>query len=54
MTPNFPATLETILLVEDDPLVLGFLNISLTRAGFCVLSAGSPEEARRIESLHAG
>ena len=49
-----PATLETILVVEDNPLVLRFLGACLRHAAFNVLSAGSPEEARRIEVEYPG
>lgn len=45
--------METILLVEDDPLVLNFLLTCLRHAGFTVLAAAGPEAARRIENGYA-
>jgi two-component system, cell cycle sensor histidine kinase and response regulator CckA len=38
-------TLETILIVEDDTLVLGVIRAILERAGFCVLTAANSTEA---------
>lgn len=40
----------TILVVEDNPLVLKLVCLTLERSGFTVLSAASPEEARQIEA----
>jgi two-component system cell cycle sensor histidine kinase/response regulator CckA len=39
---------ETILLVEDEPMVLRLTKTLLERLGYTVLSAGSPREALRI------
>jgi two-component system, cell cycle sensor histidine kinase and response regulator CckA len=44
----------TVLVVEDQPLVLRLVTLSLTRAGFTVLSAAGAEEARRVEGRFAG
>ena len=41
-------TLETILLVEDDPAILKMVKVILEEAGFGVLSAGSANQARLI------
>jgi DNA-binding response OmpR family regulator len=40
--------LETILVVDDTPLVLESVSLILKKAGFTVLSAASPEEAVQI------
>lgn len=45
---------ETILLVEDEPSVLGMTREMLEREGYTVLAAGSPEEAVRLAEIHAG
>ena len=41
-------SLETILIVEDDPIVLSSVRIILERAGFCVLTAANSTEAIRV------
>ena len=46
--------LETILVVDDTPIVLAGVSLVLKNAGFTVLSAFSPEEAIRISSDFAG
>jgi CheY-like chemotaxis protein len=38
-------TLETILVVEDHPVVREAVREILERAGFCVLEAGNAEQA---------
>jgi len=45
--------METVLVVEDNPLVLRFLSLCLTQAGHKVLSAAGPEEARLVEAEYA-
>ena len=50
MKPAEKNTLETILLVEDDPLVLGIVREILECAGFCLLTAANSTDAIRIES----
>jgi two-component system cell cycle sensor histidine kinase/response regulator CckA len=47
-------TLETVLVVEDHPIVLEAVCEILERAGFCVLAAGSGAEAIRTEGLTEG
>jgi len=39
---------ETILLVEDEPMLRRLLTVCLEQAGYCVLSAGSAAEALRL------
>lgn len=41
---------KTILLVEDEPLLIKFVSSVLLRAGFAVLSAESADEALRLEA----
>ena len=43
-------TLETILVVEDHPVVRDVVREILERAGFCVLAADSGAQALQIES----
>ena len=45
---------ETILLVEDEPTILGITVRMLERLGYTVLAASSPEEAMRLVSEFAG
>ena len=45
---------ETILLVEDEPTVNRAVRRILERAGYTVLAAVSPEEARRLAAGHPG
>jgi DNA-binding response OmpR family regulator len=45
---------NTILLGENEPLLLKFVRTILERAGFRVLSAGTPEDAIRIERDYTG
>ena len=45
---------ETILVVDDTPLVLSSVALILKNAGFTVLSASSPEEAIQISLDFAG
>jgi two-component system cell cycle sensor histidine kinase/response regulator CckA len=47
-------SLETILVVEDHPVVLEAVCEILERAGFCVLAASSGVEAIRTEGLTEG
>ena len=46
--------LETILVVDDTPMVLAGVSLILKNAGFTVLSASSPEEAIQISLDFAG
>ena len=50
MTQPEKNTLETILVVEDHPLVREVVGDILERAGYCVLAAGSGAEAIQTES----
>jgi PAS domain S-box-containing protein len=45
---------ETILLVEDEPMVLTLCKTLLEDRGFTVLTAGTPGEAIRLAGMHAG
>jgi two-component system cell cycle sensor histidine kinase/response regulator CckA len=47
-------TLETILIVEDHPIVREVVQTILERAGFCVLPAGSGAQAIQMESITQG
>ena len=44
---------ETVLLVEDEPLLLNMTRMMLEHAGYHVLSATSPAEALRLAEQHA-
>ena len=54
MTQPARNTLETILVVEDHPIVLEAVCEILERAGFCVLPACNGAEAIRTEGLTEG
>ena len=45
---------KTILVVENEPLLLKFLSRILTKAGYRVLAASTAEEALRIEANFEG
>jgi CheY-like chemotaxis protein len=45
---------ETILLVEDEQAILKLTSMILTRQGYTVLAANSPDEAIRLASEHSG
>ena len=45
---------ETVLLVEDEPMVLRLSKRSLERLGYKVLTASTPGEAIRLSAEHAG
>jgi two-component system, cell cycle sensor histidine kinase and response regulator CckA len=45
---------ETLLLVEDEPALLGLARMTLERSGYRVLAAASPAEALRACESHAG
>ena len=44
---------ETVLLVEDEPLILDVGRAMLERLGYTVLTAGTPGEAIRLARAHA-
>ena len=43
--PNGATLMKTILLVEDDPLVMGVFRSVLQSEGYAILEATSPEQA---------
>ncbi len=45
---------ETILIVEDETMILDIATIMLKRHGYTILSAVSPKEAVRLAKEHAG
>jgi CheY-like chemotaxis protein len=45
---------ETVLLVDDDLVILRLVSRTLEGAGYRVLSAGHPEDALRVAKEHAG
>jgi nitrogen-specific signal transduction histidine kinase/ActR/RegA family two-component response regulator len=45
---------ETILLVEDEPVILELTKMLLERLGYAVLAAGTPGEALRLARKQAG
>jgi PAS domain S-box-containing protein len=51
---NSPSGTETILLVEDEPMILEMVTIMLQRQGYDVLSATTPGEALSLAEEHAG
>ncbi len=49
-----PSGTETILLVEDEPMILEMVTIMLQHQGYDVLSATTPGEALSLAEEHAG
>ncbi len=47
-------TAKTILIVDDEPLVLDFVSTALTRSGYNILNAGSGSEAIRQAREYGG
>jgi PAS domain S-box-containing protein len=45
---------ETILLVEDEPMILDMTTTMLEMSGYTVLAAASPDEAIRLAKDHTG
>jgi signal transduction histidine kinase/CheY-like chemotaxis protein len=45
---------ETILLVEDQPMLRDLVETILTRSGYTILAAGSPAKALEIAAQHPG
>ncbi len=52
--PRAPAPGQTILLVEDEPMLLRLVRMVLTQAGYEVLDAGAPGEALLRAKGHEG
>jgi two-component system, cell cycle sensor histidine kinase and response regulator CckA len=48
MAQQTPGTLETILLVEDEPAVRQLFSQALTRAGYAVYEARNGQEAMKL------
>jgi CheY-like chemotaxis protein len=53
-TEDLQSGTETVLLVEDEPMVLRLSKRSLERLGYKVLPASTPSEAIRLSNEHAG
>lgn len=53
-TDNSREQRETVLVVDDEPIVLSIVSSILQQGGFDVLRAASPEEALRIGLDHRG
>jgi PAS domain S-box-containing protein len=53
-TPMPKGGTETILLVEDDPMVLEIIRTLLVELGYTVLPANAPSEAIRLAREHTG
>lgn len=49
-----PGRNETVLVVEDEAVILGMVERILTRYGYVVLPAGTPGEALALAKAHAG
>ncbi|MBF0573935.1 MAG: response regulator [Desulfamplus sp.] len=45
---------ETVLLVEDEPMIMRMGEVILQSLGYKVLAAGSPEDAIRLAEKHSG
>jgi PAS domain S-box-containing protein len=54
VAPAVAAGTETVLLVEDEEQVLTLVSAMLSRHGYTVLAASSPEEALAIAQHHSG
>ena len=52
--PPIPRGSETILLVEDEPMLLHMTRIMLELAGYHVLPAARPADALRLADQHSG
>ncbi|MCH2099884.1 MAG: response regulator, partial [Pseudomonadales bacterium] len=48
-----PCAQQTILYVDDEPMVVGIVRTMLTRAGFRCLAAEGPDSARALFAAHA-
>jgi len=54
VTPPAERGQETILLVEDEPMILDIATTMLDRQGYTVMAAATPGEAIRLAREHAG
>jgi PAS domain S-box-containing protein len=45
---------ETVLVVEDEPVILKLVTIMLEREGYSVMAAGTPNEALRLANAYEG
>jgi two-component system cell cycle sensor histidine kinase/response regulator CckA len=54
MSRSLPFETKTILLVEDESLVLKFVRAVLEKNGFRVIAASSPQQAIRTEAGFTG
>ena len=52
MAQQTPGTLETILLVEDEPAVRQLFSQALSRAGYAVYEARNGQEAMKLFDQH--
>lgn len=53
-TGTMPRGCETVLLVEDEEVVLNLGKAMLEKLGYRVLTAATPREALRLAKMHAG
>lgn len=53
-SPNGGTSQKTILVVDDDAMVLKLVSTILETKGYSVLKAGGPAEALRVESTELG
>jgi two-component system, cell cycle sensor histidine kinase and response regulator CckA len=54
MTETIIGGKETVLLVEDEEVILNLGKVILEKLGYHVLAAGTPSEALRIAKMHVG
>jgi DNA-binding response OmpR family regulator len=52
--PGLPRGTETVLLVEDEPMVRGLNRQILQMCGYTILEAADGPEALRVSAAHAG
>lgn len=54
MAAPVPRGMETVLVVEDEPMILDLASTMLEVQGYTVFQAATPEEAIRLAQSHAG
>jgi DNA-binding NtrC family response regulator len=54
LPPESPATLETVLVVDDEPGIRSLIAKVLSRQGYRILEASSAEEAVTVAARHPG